>query len=117
LWNTSISICIAVTGRIYPLILVEGLHVKWLMVGEDFCSAHAAGNTDTLKEAGQRYGFEVSVLPAVKNGDIRISSSAVRAALAAGDFSHASDLLGHSYRISGHVVHGQNWAARSASRP
>ncbi len=89
-------------------ILVEGLHVKWLMVGEDFCfGARRAGNTDTLKEAGQRYGFEVSVLPAVKNGDIRISSSAVRAALAAGDFSHASDLLGHSYSISGHVVHGQ----------
>jgi len=89
-------------------VLVDGLHVKWLMVGEDFCfGAKRAGSIATLEEAGKQYGFEVVTLPAVQNKGVRISSSAVRVALAAGDFAEANDLLGHPYRISGHVVHGQ----------
>ena len=88
-------------------VLVEGLHVKWLMVGDDFCyGAKRAGNVAMLMEAGKQYGFEVAVLPTVRNGESRISSSAVRAALAAGDFAHAQALLGHPYSISGHVIHG-----------
>lgn len=88
-------------------VLVEGLHVKWLMVGDDFCyGAKRAGNVALLAEAGRQYGFEVEVLPTVRNGDTRISSSAVRAALAEGDFQHAQALLGHPYAISGHVIHG-----------
>jgi riboflavin kinase/FMN adenylyltransferase len=47
-------------------VLVEGLHVKWLMVGDDFCyGARRAGNVAMLAEAGKRYGFEVHSLPAV----------------------------------------------------
>ena len=89
-------------------VLVEGLHVKWLMVGDDFCyGARRAGNVDMLQEAGERYGFHVETLPTVMNGTTRISSSAVRAALAEGDFGHAEALLGHPYAISGHVIHGQ----------
>ncbi|MDB5774051.1 MAG: bifunctional riboflavin kinase/FAD synthetase [Herbaspirillum sp.] len=89
-------------------VLVQGLHVKWLMVGEDFCfGARRAGNIDTLTEAGRRYGFEVETMPTVTNDGVRVSSSAVRHALAAGDFLHAQQLLGHPYTISGHVVHGR----------
>ena len=89
-------------------VLVQGLHVKWLMVGEDFCyGAKRAGNLATLIEAGKQYGFEVEALPTVMNSGVRISSSAVRSALACGDFSHAAQLLGHPYAISGHVIHGQ----------
>lgn len=88
-------------------VLVEGLHVKWLMVGDDFCyGARRAGNVAMLTEAGKQYGFEVEVLPTVRNGETRISSSAVRSALAEGDFPHAQALLGHPYSISGHVIHG-----------
>lgn len=88
-------------------VLVDGLHVKWLMVGDDFCyGARRAGNVAMLKEAGARYGFQVETLPTVMNGDIRISSSAVRSALAEGDFARAEQLLGHPYSISGHVIHG-----------
>ena len=88
-------------------VLVEGLHVKWLMVGDDFCyGAKRAGNVAMLTEAGKQYGFEVEVLPTVRNGETRISSSAVRSALAEGDFPHAQALLGHPYSISGHVIHG-----------
>jgi riboflavin kinase/FMN adenylyltransferase len=89
-------------------VLVDGLHVKWLIVGEDFCyGSRRAGNIATLMEAGQRHGFEVVALPAVNNLGTRISSSAIRQALAAADFDHARALLGHSYTVSGHVIHGQ----------
>jgi len=89
-------------------VLVQGLHVKWLMVGEDFCfGARRSGNVETLLEAGRQYGFQVETLPAVMSGGTRISSSAVRAALAAGDFPRVEQLLGRSYAISGHVVHGK----------
>ncbi|MFZ6875118.1 bifunctional riboflavin kinase/FAD synthetase [Undibacterium sp. Di27W] len=89
-------------------VLVDGLHVKWVMVGEDFrFGAKRAGDIATLTEAGQRFGFSVETLPSVQNKGVRISSSAVRLALASGDFDEAEALLGHPYRISGHVVHGQ----------
>ncbi|MCA1323300.1 bifunctional riboflavin kinase/FAD synthetase [Herbaspirillum sp. alder98] len=89
-------------------ILVQGLHVRWLMVGDDFCfGARRAGNLQTLIEAGREHGFEVHSMPTVTNAGVRISSSAVRAALAAGDLQLARQLLGHSYAITGHVVHGK----------
>ncbi|GGI18275.1 bifunctional riboflavin kinase/FAD synthetase [Oxalicibacterium faecigallinarum] len=89
-------------------ILVQGLHVKWLIVGEDFCyGARRAGNVATLVQASVEYGFTVESQPTVTNGGERISSSAVREALLAGDLSAAETLLGHPYSISGHVVHGQ----------
>jgi riboflavin kinase/FMN adenylyltransferase len=91
-----------------PQEFTEKVLVKWLMVGDDFCyGARRAGNVQMLLEAGRHYGFHVETLPTVMNGSTRISSSAVRAALAEGDFAHADALLGHPYAMSGHVVHGQ----------
>lgn len=89
-------------------ILVQGLHVKWLMVGEDFCfGAKRAGNLAYLMEAGRHHGFQVESLSTVMDGAQRISSSAVRDALANGDFAGTAKMLGHPYTISGHVIHGQ----------
>ncbi|MFZ6820079.1 bifunctional riboflavin kinase/FAD synthetase [Undibacterium sp. Ji22W] len=89
-------------------ILVDGLHVKLVMVGDDFrFGAKRAGDISTLIEAGQRLGFTVQTLSTVERHGKRISSSAVRAALSAGDFDEAKHLLGRPYQISGHVVHGQ----------
>jgi riboflavin kinase/FMN adenylyltransferase len=89
-------------------VLVQGMHVKWLMVGEDFCyGAKRAGNVAMLMEAGKRFGFHVEALSNIMDGSSRISSSAIRAALAQGDFQQVSQLLGHPYTISGHVVHGK----------
>jgi riboflavin kinase/FMN adenylyltransferase len=88
-------------------VLVDGLHVKWLMVGDDFrFGARRAGDIAMLVEAGREFGFEVHTLGAVMRGDQRISSSAVRTALADGDFCTTSHLLGHPYSMSGHVIHG-----------
>lgn len=89
-------------------ILVDGLHVKLVMVGDDFrFGAKRAGDIHTLKEAGERFGFVVQTMNTVERYGERISSSAVRAALAAGNFEEAQHLLGRPYQISGHVVHGQ----------
>lgn len=89
-------------------VLVDGLHVKWLIVGDDFCfGAKRAGDMAMLKEAGKQYGFEVVSLPTVMHEGARISSSAVRSALDIGDFEHAAELLGHLYAISGRVLHGK----------
>jgi riboflavin kinase/FMN adenylyltransferase len=88
-------------------VLVQGLHVKWLMVGDDFrYGARRAGTVGLLADAGNQFGFHVETLPTVTHGDTRISSSAVRAALAQGDFAITRDLLGHPYSVSGHVIHG-----------
>jgi riboflavin kinase/FMN adenylyltransferase len=67
-----------------------------------------------LEDAGERFGFPVESLPSVTldddgagdAGGERVSSSAIRAALAAGDLRRAERLLGHPYFISGHVIHG-----------
>lgn len=89
-------------------ILVQGLHVKWLIVGEDFCyGARRAGNVATLIEAGKQYGFHVEPQATVTSNGTRISSSAVRSALLAGDFAQAKTLLGQPYSMSGHVIHGK----------
>jgi len=89
-------------------VLVDGLHVKWLMVGDDFrFGARRLGDIAMLVEAGREFGFEVHTLPAVMHGDERISSSAVRQALQAADFARTGELLGHPYAMSGHVIHGQ----------
>jgi riboflavin kinase/FMN adenylyltransferase len=89
-------------------ILVGGLHVKLVMVGDDFrFGAKRAGDINTLKEAGERYGFVVQTMSTVERQGERISSSAVRDALAAGNFEEAQHLLGRPYQISGHVIHGQ----------
>ncbi len=89
-------------------VLVLGLHVKWLMVGEDFCfGAKRAGNIALLKQAGKQFGFDVHTLPAVTIDGARISSSAVRATLARGDFTATEGLIGHPYAVSGRVIRGK----------
>ena len=89
-------------------LLVDGLHVRWLIVGDDFrFGAKRAGDFAMLVEAGRRHGFQVESLPTVTHDETRISSSAVRSALHDGDFARARELLGHAYAISGRVQHGR----------
>ena len=89
-------------------LLVVGLHVKFLIVGDDFrFGAKRSGDFQLLVDAGKRYGFEVSSVATVTHQSTRISSSAVRAALKDGDFIQAKNLLGYAYSISGHVQHGR----------
>jgi riboflavin kinase/FMN adenylyltransferase len=89
-------------------IIVKRLNAKWILIGDDFCyGAKRAGNFTSLKAAGQQYGFEVSSIQTILENGERISSSALRTALANGDMKLAEKLLGRPYGISGHVIHGQ----------
>lgn len=88
-------------------VLVRGLGVRWLLVGDDFrFGARRAGDFTTLKQAAPRFGFDAEAMESVILDGERISSTAVRTALAAGDLIRAARLLGRAYSISGRVVRG-----------
>lgn len=90
-------------------VLVEGLGVRHVVVGEDFCFGKGrAGTAQTLVEAGARHGFDVTLAPLVSaaNGP-EISSTAIREALSAGRPRAAAEMLGHWHRIEGAVLHGE----------
>ena len=89
-------------------LLVAGLGVRYLLVGDDFRFGHQrAGDYQLLCDCGQRNGFEVANLATVRDGDERISSTRVRAALAAGELTLARRLLGRPYCLHGRVAHGE----------
>lgn len=89
-------------------ILVDGLKVKSILIGDDFhYGSKRAGNFSSLVEAGRKYGFDVESMATFEEKQVRISSSAIRGALAGGDLKLARQLLGRPYMLSGHVLHGQ----------
>lgn len=89
-------------------ILAEQIEVKALFVGDDFrFGVGRKGNFETLKDAGKKYGFEVSNLHTMTHENDRVSSTLVREALSRGDFVEAELLLGHPYFIMGKVVYGR----------
>lgn len=88
-------------------VLVDGLQVQRLVIGDDFRFAkNREGDFHTLIDAGKRHGFEVNMMQSFNCGDERISSTLIRQALADGDINKANRMLGRPYRISGRVVHG-----------
>jgi len=94
--------------RFIDEVLVRGLGCAWLLVGEDFrFGARRAGDFAMLNDFAGRAGFKVEAMPEVKQGEVRISSSAVRAALRQGDLHAAAALLGRPYAIAGRVAHGE----------
>lgn len=88
-------------------VLVRGLGARWILVGDDFrFGARRAGDLVMLRRAAPRHGFEVAALPSITLEGERVSSTAVRNALAAGALDRAGQLLGRPYSISGRVVRG-----------
>jgi len=88
-------------------ILVKTLRTRHLIIGDDFCfGAGRRGDFRLLCEAGERLGFTVEAVQSVTVDGLRVSSSAVRAALAEGRMEDADRLLGRPYSIDGRVVHG-----------
>jgi len=89
-------------------VLVRGLGARYVLVGDDFCfGARRAGDYAMLDAAGQRCGFDVARMNSYEVHGVRVSSSAVREALARGNMDRAASLLGRPYSISGHVLHGR----------
>ncbi|MFN4005622.1 MAG: bifunctional riboflavin kinase/FAD synthetase [Hylemonella sp.] len=89
-------------------VLVRGLGARYVLVGDDFrFGARRAGDYALLDAAGTACGFDVARMNSYEVHGLRVSSSAVRAALAEGRMDDAARLLGHPYHISGHVLHGR----------
>ncbi len=89
-------------------VLVQGLGARYVLVGDDFrFGARRAGDYTMLDALGERHGFDVARMMSYEVHGLRVSSSAVREALSAGDMARAAALLGRPYAISGHVVHGR----------
>ncbi|TDM09382.1 MAG: bifunctional riboflavin kinase/FAD synthetase [Ideonella sp. MAG2] len=89
-------------------VLCQGLNARYVLVGDDFrFGAKRAGDYALLDEQGASKGFDVARMMSYEVHGLRVSSSAVREALAAGDMVQAARLIGRHYSISGHVVHGR----------
>lgn len=88
-------------------LLVGTLGARWVLVGDDFrFGAKRAGDFKLLRALGEKFGFEVETMPTVTRSGTRVSSSAIRNALAAGELARAAEFLGRNYSISGRVLHG-----------
>ncbi len=89
-------------------VLVEALGVRHVVIGSAFRFGKGrSGTVDLLRQLGLRHGYEVDEVGAVQVGDERVSSTRIRAALAAGDLATARLLLGRDYRMTGRVMEGR----------
>lgn len=89
-------------------LLVDKLGVVFLVVGDDFrFGRKRAGDFSFLQNEAELHGFEVVSTQSFRVDNHRISSTAVRQALSAGEFEKAKAMLGKPFTISGKVVHGE----------
>jgi riboflavin kinase/FMN adenylyltransferase len=100
-------------------VLVRGLGARYVLAGDDFrFGARRAGDYVLLDAAGQRQGFDVARMMSYEVHGLRVSSTAVREALAQGRMQDAAALFGRPYAISGHVVRGRKLGrALGATQP
>ena len=88
-------------------ILVARCGMKELVIGYDHGFGRGrSGDADTLRRIGQTDGFEVAVVPQVEVEGIRVSSSAIRQCLVAGDLATAASMLGRRYDLMAQVGPG-----------
>lgn len=88
-------------------LLVDGLGVRHLLVGDDFRFGRGrTGDFSLLEEMGAKHGFAVEDLHTITHADERVSSTRIREALSRGDLDLARHLLGRPYRICGRIGHG-----------
>lgn len=96
------------TGEAFAQRLAQAFGSTVIVVGHDFrFGRDGTGTAEGLAACGQRLGFEVEVVAPVKGEGERVSSTAVRESLAAGDFSRAARLLGRRYTMRGRVTRGE----------
>jgi riboflavin kinase/FMN adenylyltransferase len=97
-----------VTGEGFTRLLANELKAAAVVIGHDFkFGRNGEASAPMLCEAGGRLGFEVDVVEPVLIEGERVSSSAIRAALSAGELQKAERLLGRPYSMIGRVVLGQ----------
>lgn len=88
-------------------LLVDALQVREVWIGPEFRFGHGRrGDLALLCQMGERFGFSAQLLTGVTEAEERISSTRIRAALAAADHDTARRMLGREFSIGGRVVHG-----------
>ena len=89
-------------------VLVKGLGVRHVIVGEDFCFGKGRqGNLALLRKRGAELGFDVTTFGLVGEGEAsKISSTSIREALRDGKPEVAARLLGHPWTVEGRVEGG-----------
>ncbi|HSM29965.1 MAG TPA: bifunctional riboflavin kinase/FAD synthetase [Woeseiaceae bacterium] len=88
-------------------VLVQGLNARYLVVGDDFHFARRReGTIEHLNAVAGVLEYDVEQVPSVVVNGVRVSSTAIRDALAGGDMKTAAKLLGRPYRMSGKIVKG-----------
>jgi riboflavin kinase/FMN adenylyltransferase len=101
------------SGEQFVELLADRFGASAVVVGQDFRFGRGgAGSITLLRAAAEAGRFELELVPSVCIEDVRVSSSGVRAALAAGDFRRARDLLGRAYSMHGRVVAGEQLGRR-----
>ncbi len=89
-------------------VLIDGLGVRYLSVGDDFrFGKNRAGDFTLLQELGKEHDFIVGAHDTFELDNLRVSSGRVRSAIKEGDFVLAERLLGRAYSIQGEVSRGQ----------
>ncbi|WP_339667518.1 bifunctional riboflavin kinase/FAD synthetase [uncultured Roseovarius sp.] len=89
-------------------VIRDGLGLRHVVVGSDFCFGKGrAGNAAMLQEFGREMGFGVTIATLLEGESGQVSSTAIRAALSAGEPRAAAAMLGHWHRIDGPVIGGE----------
>ncbi|HLW73586.1 MAG TPA: bifunctional riboflavin kinase/FAD synthetase [Gammaproteobacteria bacterium] len=89
-------------------VLVQGLGVRHLAVGDDFrFGRERRGDFALLQKTGRESDFEVSHAPTLTLAGERVSSTRIRELLAEGELQAAAELLGRPYALSGRVMYGE----------
>ncbi len=100
-------------GEFVEQILLRDLHVKAVLVGENFRFGHKqAGDVKLLCELSTKHGFGVVIVPPVVYRGEVVSSTIIRREVAEGDVSHAARLLGRPFALTGEVVSGAGMGRR-----
>ncbi len=87
--------------------LVDTLRARTVMVGGNFRFGHKqAGDVSLLVSMGQRWDFEVIVVPPVIQDGVIVSSTAVRCAVREGQMDKAARLLGRPFELAGEITKG-----------
>jgi riboflavin kinase/FMN adenylyltransferase len=98
----------SLTGEQFVALLTDHFKASAVVVGQDFRFGRGgAGSIALLRAAAEAGRFALELVPSVCIDEVRVSSSGVRAALAAGEFGKARDLLGRPYSMRGRVVQGE----------
>src|SRR5580692_8485088 len=98
----------SLTADQFAVLLAERLQPALVVVGHDFRFGRGGeGTAERLQAAGQRLGFAVDIVAPVTLAGERLSSSAIREALAVNDLKRAERLLGRPYTMTGRVVRGE----------